>query len=318
MMHSLTRLYITLACLLTTSCGHAKETATPESAADASATAHAHQVAEAPPASSDVLPPNPLTDGARGYIGVVSASTAVDVGPLVGGRMSVVLVRIGANVVEGQILARLEAREFEEELRESQASLRSAQASTHRARVSELQAQKRLATERALVEAGYATSESVADAETALSLAQADARVAYARLEEVRVQLQRTQTRLDGVNIRAPSDGVIAAQLREASEFVGASEPVFRLISQGNPWVRFAAPEGDLVELEPGTLLTIQVFSSEQTITVPGVLRRRAPEVDAATSLVLAEAELDVSNVQDPNVLRVGLEAAVLPSVPRG
>ena len=98
-------------------------------------------------------------------------------------------------------------------------------------------------------------SRSTIDAQNAAAAAaQAQVNAARANLDVAGNQAAYTQ-------LRAPSDGVIAARSAEAGQVVGAGQPVFTLAADGEREVAFAVPEGAVTTLKPGQPVQVELWS---------------------------------------------------------
>jgi len=128
----------------------------------------------------------------REYLYFRDAGTVTFVKPGPEGRE----LREGDIVEEGEVLAQIDPREFEEEIKVQQALLDAAQA-RHKAARADLERFTRLLEQKLLPPAEYDK------AVTAAASAEADIRTAEARLEQARVALERTR-------LIAPRSGMIA------------------------------------------------------------------------------------------------------------
>ena len=117
---------------------------------------------------------------------------------------------------------------------------------------------------------------STIDAQNAATVAaQAQVNAARANLEVAGNQAAYTQ-------LRAPSDGVIAARSAEAGQVVGAGQPVFLLAADGAREVAFAVPEGALATIKPGQPVQVELWSQAGQ-RWPGRVREVSPAADPAS-----------------------------------
>jgi multidrug efflux pump subunit AcrA (membrane-fusion protein) len=80
---------------------------------------------------------------------------------------------------------------------------------------------------------------------------------------------------------------------------------VVRLISSSDLWVRFAAPEETAARLSVGLPVRVRVGGAEQVLS--GVIEKVAPEVDAASRMIFAEARLQVPGGSKAHLLSGGV-----------
>ncbi|MGH8078222.1 MAG: efflux RND transporter periplasmic adaptor subunit, partial [Lysobacter sp.] len=165
-------------------------------------------------------------------------------------------------------LAVLDAGDLQAQARAAQAQLSAAQAELGRARADQARYGK-LAKDQLV-------SRSTIDAQNAAATAaQAQVNAARANLDVAGNQAAYTQ-------LRAPSDGLIAARSAEAGQVVGAGQPVFVLATDGAREVAFAVPEGAIAALKPGQPVQVELWSQAGR-RWPGRVREISPAADPAS-----------------------------------
>jgi RND family efflux transporter MFP subunit len=157
--------------------------------------------------------------------GTVAAKDERDLSFKVGGVVARVVVREGAEVRRGQILAALDATELEAGVRQAREAAAKARRDRDRAR---------------LLRAGGAIAVAQAeDAETAAAVAEA--------------ALQAALFNLRHATLTAPDDGWIDRRMAEPGEIVPPGKPVLRISGRGRGFVvRASLPERDVLALSPG------------------------------------------------------------------
>jgi HlyD family secretion protein len=265
----------------------------------------------------------------RGATDTVAASgtveaTEADLGFQVPGRIDSIRVQEGDSVTGGQELAWLDRTELLARRHQAEAQL-----ATARARLSELErgfrseeiAQGRAATRaaaqrladarrdlervRRLFEGGAVSRQQLDDAETALTVAEADHDRAQEQLRileqgprseqiaaqrAVLAQARATVAQLDAslanTVVRAPFDGIVTVRHREPGEIVGAGAPVLTIMNPDDRWIRIYV-RGDEVgrlSLGRGAEITADAYP-DRTYT-------------GAVSFIASEAEFTPRNVQ--------------------
>lgn len=215
----------------------------------------------------------------RTYVGTLEAWVRAAVGPqLVSAYVDTVLVRPGAVVKKGDVLATLDCRN----------ASATSQAVAMQARALEAQ-QKAVAHEAARVQGlldGGFVSPNEAEQKTAQSAAQ-------------QAQLLATQARLLGstleVNdcvLRSPFDGEIATRSIDPGAFVRPGAAIVSVVDRSVVRISGDAPEVDFDVVAPGTEVNIRVLSTGKQLV--GKVSRRAPAADDATRTV--HFEIDVPN----------------------
>lgn len=227
----------------------------------------------------------------NGYVGAVLARQSVDVAARLDGRVDSVQVRLGDQVQQGAILATMDLRSLRSELAMASASLQSAEAEVSRAELELKQGQDRLTRLLTLSDGRPVVSgEELERGQYQVKISAARLSAAEAALQERRAHLLQRQQNLADGELRAPFSGTITARYVDPGAMVARSAPIVRLISSASLLVRFAIPEHAILELKIGN--AISVYIEEPGVKLQGVIERIAPEVDAASRMVIVEASL--------------------------
>ena len=114
--------------------------------------------------------------------------------------------------------------------------------------------------------------------------------------------MEEASARIAEAELRAPFAGVIAKRYVDPGATLSTGEPVVQIIADAR-LVRFAVPEerGDALRLGA----PVRVRFEDVPLEVSGTVSTIAPEIDAGTRLILAEAELRLDDAQR-ELLRVG------------
>lgn len=213
----------------------------------------------------------------RGYVGTVEPWDAARVGPqYISAYVGTVLVRPGAVVRRGEVLATLDCRNASaasreiaakaEALEEEQAALE------HEAeRTKEMQA------------GGFASANEL-EQRTAKSAAQ------KAEVESLRASLISRRLEEDDCVLRAPFGGEIAERYVDPGAYVRPGDAVVRVIDRGKVRVVADAPESDFNVVAPGTPVAIDVEALDSRLD--GKVSRRAPAADETTRTIHFEIDL--------------------------
>jgi RND family efflux transporter MFP subunit len=146
-------------------------------------------------------PTGPVLTGS-GY--VVTGEKYVSIGVRVPGRVDAYFVDESERVTEGQPLVQLDERDYQAALRQAEAGLELARASLALKRVEV----ERLRTLRAQDVASQAE----------LDVKESELRVARAQVQQAEAEIAQARVNLDYTTLRAPTDGVILAKLKEVGE----------------------------------------------------------------------------------------------------
>jgi RND family efflux transporter MFP subunit len=221
----------------------------------------------------------------RQYVATVEPWTQAAVGPqLIAAYADSVLVRPGAVVKRGQVLATLDCRDANATQRAVSMQARAIEAR-----------QRALANEAArvnsLLDGGF-----VAPNEVEQKLAGSESELA---------QLMATQAKLAGTSLavndcvlRAPFDGEVSARTIDPGAFVRPGNSIVSVIDRSTVRVTAEVPEGDFSFVAPGTPVKIHVLATAQETT--GVIARRSPAASDSTRTVHFEIDLPDPQRQFP------------------
>jgi RND family efflux transporter MFP subunit len=159
------------------------------------------EVAYAERAEPGAARSGPVLTGS-GY--VVTGEKYISIGVRVPGRIDAYLVDESERVRAGQALVQLDRRDYAAALRRAEASLDLARATLS---LKKIEAERlRVLREREVV------------AQSQLDVKESELRVAAARVREAEAELAQARVNLDYTTLRAPTDGVILAKLKEVGE----------------------------------------------------------------------------------------------------
>lgn len=238
-------------------------------------------------------------------VGTVRSRTRVDVAAQVIARILELPLRIGSSVKAGDLLARLDDREFEARLDQAKKGLAAAAAARQRADQALSQAQARLTQARArnerhqrLVAAGASTPE-VAEAAAADFLAAeagvADAAAAItaadAQQEQAQLVVREAEVALGYTRILAPFDGVVAERLSEPGDLASPGRTLLVLLDPVLPRLEAAVREGLIARVPRGAVLEVRLPTAGATAR--GTVTEVAPSADPRTRTFLVRVDFD-------------------------
>ena len=250
-----TLLKVTLIAFLITACGEEKETAVPEI----------------------VRPVKMITIGSgqgafsRSFPGRVRASQRVDLSFQVAGTLMELPVREGQQVKSGDLIARLDPRDFEVNLRNADGQLGKAQAMLQLAQ-SEYNRVLRIQEQ----DAGAVSQMMIDQKREAVNRAQAEIRSLEAAVDDAKNQLGYTR-------ISAPFAGVIARRYVENYQEVNAKEPIVSLQDVTSVEILVDVPENVIATVRKSSLQVIAEFAAAPDEQFPLTLKEFATEADPQT-----------------------------------
>jgi RND family efflux transporter MFP subunit len=255
-----------------------------------------------------IVDKKPIADaGLPGFVGVIAAAESVDVAPRFQGVIASIRVRPGDKVTAGQIIAEMDQKSMLEELRAAEASLGAAQAARRQAEV-DVEDAKRKALLEAEAAAKGISSQSVADeAKLAVRRAEAAAQRAVSLVAAETSHVQTARDHLTDNVLKAKFDGTVAMRFRDPGSTVAPGAPIVRIVGRGGPRLRFAVPPERARALTLGSKVTALVDTIAAPVTA--VVQQVSPALDAASGMILIEAEIETPGPD----LRPGLAATVKP-----
>lgn len=215
----------------------------------------------------------------RKYVGTLEAWVRAAVGPqLVSAYVDTVLVRPGAVVKKGDVLATLDCRN----------ASATSQAVAMQARALDAR-QKAIAHEatrvQGLLEGGF-VSPNEAEQKAAQSASE------QAQVLATQAKLLGTTLEVNDCVLRSPFDGEIATRTIDPGAFVRPGTAIVSVVDRSIVRISADAPEVDFDVVAPGTEVKIHVLSTGQDVV--GKVARRAPAADDTTRTV--HFEIDVPN----------------------
>lgn len=211
------------------------------------------------------------------YAGVVTARSEADLGFRVAGKLLQRPVMQGQRVQAGELLAQLDATDFQLSASAAQAQLRAA------------------VTERDLQAADLARYRELR-AQNFISAAELDRRIAAlkaaeSRVEQAHAQLAAQSNQTQYTRLLADADGVVTATLAEPGQVVAAGAPVVRLARDGARDVAFAVPEQRVAQVKVGQRVTVRAWADSTTVQQARV-REIAASADPATRTFAVKVEI--------------------------
>jgi RND family efflux transporter MFP subunit len=219
-------------------------------------------------AATDVLPVQlmDITQGLR-VTGTLKAVNSAIVKARVAGELQMLSVREGDTVTAGQVLAKIDPREFEARLQQAQQQADAALAQIDIA-------QRQFANNKALVDQGFISKTALDTSLANLQAAQATHRAALAFADIVRQSLNDTV-------LKAPIAGQISQRLAQPGERVGVDARILEIVDLRQIELESNLPSVDASKVKLGQLAQLRVEGAEGRIT--GRLVRVNPSAQLGT-----------------------------------
>lgn len=226
-------------------------------------------------------------------VGNLIGAATVDVAPRVTGRLETISVKLGDTVRRGQVLAKVEDQELQQQVRQAQASYQVAEATIRQRRADLNLAKANLDRSKSLVDRELLPQQSHDDTESRHQAALAQLDLAVAQFEQARARLDELKITLANTSIPSPVDGFVGKRYVDPGAFVGTNSPVVSVVDIRTVRLVANLVERDVRQVRAGTPAVVEVdaYPGEK---FTGSVSRIAPVFDPSTRT--AEMEVEVPN----------------------
>jgi RND family efflux transporter MFP subunit len=215
----------------------------------------------------------------RRYVGTIEPWVQAKIGPqLVSAYVSTVLVRPGATVKRGEVVATLDCRNASALSKQVTAQAKavdamSSAAASEASRVS------------SLLDGKYVS-------ENEVDQKKADAASKEAQVAALRAQMTSRSLEVDDCVLRSPFDGEVADRTIDPGAFVRPGSSIATIVDRHLVRVTADVPEEDFDAVAPDTAVRVHLLATGRDLVAK--ISRRAPAADPATRT--ARIELDVED----------------------
>ena len=211
------------------------------------------------------------------YVATTVANKAARIGPqlISAAYVDTVLVRPGAVVKRGDVLATLDCARESAQLAAISAQARALEVT-----------QQALAKQASRVESLGSNFASPDEIETK----EADAASKQAQLLGVKAEELGTSLEVHDCVLRAPFAGEVSDRFVDPGAFVTKGTPIVAVVDRSSLLIIFDVPETDYFAVAPGTPVKVKLLATKQELTLQ--VARRAPGADPQTRTVHVELEL--------------------------
>jgi membrane fusion protein, multidrug efflux system len=226
-------------------------------------------------------------------VGNLIGAATVQVVPRVNGRLQSVSVKLGDPVRQGQIIARVEDSELQEQVKGAEASHKVAQASIRQREADLKLAQSSLDRSRSLFERQLLPQQTFDDVDARHQAALAQLDLARAQFEQSKARLDELKVTLSNTLIVSPVDGFVGKRFLDPGAFASTNAPVASVVDIRTVRMVANLVEKDMQRVPAGTSANVEVdaYPGEK---FRGRVGRVAPVFDPATRT--AEIEIEVPN----------------------
>jgi len=241
------------------------------------------------------------------FTGSLAAESSFIVAPKISGRLEKLLVDIGDTVQRGQVVATLDAAEYEQAVRQAEAALAVATANAKDAASALDLAERDLKRVTELHEGKIASDADLDAAEGRFKAGQAKLEVAQAQVDQQDAALKSAQVRLSYTRIRADWDGggdtrVIGERFADMGSTLPANAPIVSVLDLGTLLAVVNVIERDYSQIRNGEEAAVSTDAWPDR-TFAGRVERVAPVLREATRQ--ARVEIAVPNID--HLLKPGM-----------
>lgn len=249
----------------------------------------------------------------RVFSGTLEAEKQYDAAAKVGGRIQTIAVNLGDCLHRGDLIARLDSEEYEQQLAQAQAELAVAEASLAEARTILTAAERNYQRAAKLREQKISSVAEMEAAETERLAQQAGVNLALAQIKQREAALRTAEVRLSYTILRAewqpadtPGCRYVARRYVDEGETIAANAPVVTLVDLSLLKAVINIAERDYAFLQTGQPASISVdLAPGKTFT--GNVVRMAPVFDENSR----QARVEIAVPNPDNILKGGMFARV-------
>ncbi|SDA60533.1 efflux RND transporter periplasmic adaptor subunit [Mesorhizobium qingshengii] len=225
------------------------------------------------------------------YSGSVRARTESALAFRVNGKITERLVDIGQHVAPGDVLARVDASDYDLSVKSAQAALDAAERQVETVELARKRAEqlfaKNFAPKSQLEQATLTYDQAVATRDSARS------------------SLDQAKNQVGYTDLKADRDGIVTAVNADVGQVVGSGTPVVTVAVDGEKEVLIAVPEMEIAEFKPGKVVKAG-FWSDDALALDGKVREVAGSADPQSRTFAVRVSLP----NDPRVL-LGMTANI-------
>jgi RND family efflux transporter MFP subunit len=222
---------------------------------------------------------------ARTYVGAIEPWVEASVGPqYISAYVETVLVRPGARVRRGQVLATLDCSHPSAETRAVEMRARAVDA--------QLKAAADEAARYSTLLPGGFVAKNEAEQKNAMSTA------ARAEFLETKARLLKASLDVQDCVLRAPFDGEVGTRSSDPGAFVRPGTSIVSVVDRAIVRVVADAPEKDFAALAPSTLVGVHLLATDAHLSAP--IARRAPRADPDSRTIHFEVDISDPTRQYP------------------
>jgi RND family efflux transporter MFP subunit len=178
-------------------------------------------------------------------------------------RIAEIPVRVGQSVRKGDLLAKLDAREFRLALEQAESQV---ELLRNRQKLAQLQFEQT----KSLQASNFVSAQALEQRRTELAVVESELKIARNNVNQARLALAKT-------SLRAPFAGAVKERLAGEGELAAPGQPVITLVEQGNNELRAQVSSREIRALQTAKSVTFRQAGN----TYPAKIVRISPVIDA-------------------------------------
>lgn len=218
-------------------------------------------------------------------------------------RIREVLVEEGDQVVQGQVLMRLETDILETKLNDAESRVVRAISAVAEKAAQRAEAEASFRRTEKLREAGVANVQTYDERRAVFLAADHALKALQAELTQTEAQVREAKLQIERAEIKAPEAGLISERAAQIGAMPG-SDPLLKLIRNGEVELAADVPEADLPLVKQGQFVAVRLTGMDRIFE--GEVRIVAPKVDPRTRLGIVKVMLPKDPVIRPGVFARG------------
>jgi len=226
-------------------------------------------------------------------VGSLRAKHQVQVTPRVSGRLLEIRVDRGDTVRTGQVIARIEDDEIQQQVHRAGASLEVSRASAVQRRAELKSVEMEYGRSQSLEREGIISSEQSEQVQTRVEVAKAQLNLAEAQVAQSEASLAELEIQLGQTEIKSPLTGVVGERHVDPGALVTSNTPMVLILALTKMVTVVNVPERDIHKIQVGNLATV-VVDAVPGEELAGRVVRIAPILDPQTRT--APVEIEVPN----------------------
>jgi RND family efflux transporter MFP subunit len=224
-------------------------------------------------------------------VGSLKPRQQVQIVPRITGKVQRVLVDVGDEVKEGQLIAELEGDELGQQVLRADASLAVAEATLSQREAELANAKADQARGQQLFDQGLVSVQSKDSSETRVRVVESQLKLAEAQIRQAQADLKELTIRQQEMKVLSPLTGWIGHRYVDPGTLVNPNSPIVDVLNLATMFTEVKVPEEYMAKLKSGNQATVSIDALGGQ-KFEGHVTRIAPILDAATRSGSVQVEI--------------------------